>query len=451
MTFLNSKSYHTYVGNTKVHSLTKESTDSQTDESIEKNLCVGCFPERMEKCVLAALNRQRSCVLIPIRSSSSRTYQLRKTNTTTFSPSQVDTSNTLAVSSTRSFLSTASTMPPKSEVPLTYQAWRVDVKPDGSYKGSETTLQTCDLPPGDVLIKVSHSKLNYKDALSASGNRGVTKNYPHTPGIDAAGVVVATGDEVLVTGYDLGMNTDGGFGEYIRVPSSSWVAPMPSGWDTKTSMVYGTSGLTAGLCVQKLLLNGASKDDGPVLVTGASGAVGSIAVEILSKLGFEVIAVSSKDSAMLTALGAKSVVPRSELDATKKPLLKPSYSHGIDTVGGSPLAELLKRIRPGGSVACCGLVAGYQLETTMLPFILRGVNLLGVDSVEIPMQEKLQVWQKLATEWSCPVTESQVTEIGRQDLDKYLKRFLSGTSSGQIVLCHENMNNGENNHPSSSL
>lgn len=348
--------------------------------------------------------------------------------------------STSTYSSHRAFGSTASLKM------TSFQAWRVQQAEDGSFSGSEQTLSTddADLPDDHVLVKVSHSSLNYKDALSASGNKGVTRSFPHTPGIDAAGQVVTTagtssalkeGDPVLLTGYDLGMNTDGGFGEYIQVPSH-WIAAMPTIWDPRTAMVYGTAGLTAGLCVQKLLQMGATPDQGKVAVNGASGSVGTVAVEILATLGFQVVAISSKDPDMLKALGATEVMGREALEASKKPMVKPEFANAVDTVGGSPLAELLKRIQPGGSVACCGLVAGFQLDTTVLPFILRGVNLLGVDSVEIPLPDKQRVWDKLATEWACPKTEKAARDIGRHELDTCLKAFLQGKSSGKIVLDH---------------
>ncbi|WP_339801441.1 YhdH/YhfP family quinone oxidoreductase [uncultured Marinobacter sp.] len=323
-----------------------------------------------------------------------------------------------------------------------YKAWRV-TEQDGQYIGAEETCRIADLPEGEVLIKVSHSSLNYKDALSASGNKGVTRNFPHTPGIDAAGEVVesggtpAVGSKVIVTGYDLGMNTAGGFGEYIRVPAG-WCVEMPAGWDAATAMVYGTAGLTAGLCVEKLLQMGAAPAQGKVAVSGASGAVGSVAVEILAKLGFEVVAISGKSAHAdaLKALGASEVVGRDALEPGKKPMLKPVFANAVDTVGGAPLAELLKQIMPGGSVAACGLVAGPQLETTVLPFILRGVNLLGVDSVEIPLEAKKSVWQKLSGDWACAKAEKAARTIGRSELDAALRAFLKGESAGKIVLDH---------------
>lgn len=340
--------------------------------------------------------------------------------------------------------------------PSSFRAWRVDETSEGTFVGSDQTCSLQDLrikgKPADdtanetTLLRVTHSSLNYKDALSAAGNKGVTRSFPHTPGIDAAGTVVEGGASALVTGFDLGMNTDGGFGEIIRVPSQWVLTPNP--FDTATSslqdassvsMVYGTAGLTAALCVQRLLEDGkATPADGKIVVTGASGGVGSVSVEILAKLGFEVVAVSGKASSQdfLKQLGASEVVGREALAPNKRPLLKPLFAHAIDTVGGSPLAELLKQIAPGGSVAACGNAAGIGLETSVLPFILRGVSLMGVDSAEIPPQQKLKAWEKLANEWRCPITEQTAKHIGRQDLQTSLQAMLKGESSGRIVLDH---------------
>jgi acrylyl-CoA reductase (NADPH) len=344
-------------------------------------------------------------------------------------------------------------------LPSTFVAWRVEAiqQPDGKtmFQGSDQIMSTAtthsskdeDDDIDRVWIRVTHSSLNYKDALSAAGNKGVTRTFPHTPGIDAAGMLVnvdgtlsSSSSSALVTGYDLGMNTDGGFGEYICVPRPWVVTPNPMA-SARVAMIYGTAGLTAGLCVQKLLDRGrATPSDGPVLVTGATGSVGSVAVEILAKLGFDVVAVTGKVDSYhqdhLLELGATKVVGREVLGITSKPLAKPVYGHAIDTVGGSLLAELLKLIKPGGSVACCGMVAGSQLETTVLPFILRGINLLGVDSAEIPLQEKKDVWEKLATSWRCPKAEAYAKDIGRHELDTHLKAFLQGQSAGKIILDH---------------
>ena len=325
-----------------------------------------------------------------------------------------------------------------------FKAWRVhDI--DGRFEGGVETRNTTDLPEGEVLIKVSHSSLNYKDALSASGHKGVTRNYPHTPGIDAAGRVVESavsdfepGQQLIVTGYDLGMNTDGGFGAYIRVPAA-WCLAMPEGWDAHTAMCYGTAGLTAALSVDKLLIMGLAAGDRPVLVTGASGAVGSVAVELLARLGFQVEAMTSRTDQVgrLRELGATDIVGRELLNEEKRPLQKPRYAAVLDTVGGAPLAESLKWVVPGGSVSTCGMVGGTAVNTTVFPFILRGVNLLGVDSVEIPLAYKARMWRNLASDWQCPHTEASAQEIGLEDLAAHLKAFLEGRSPGKVVLRHE--------------
>ncbi|WP_097461545.1 YhdH/YhfP family quinone oxidoreductase [Mangrovitalea sediminis] len=325
-----------------------------------------------------------------------------------------------------------------------FRAWRVHEK-DGQFQGSIDMMTQDQLPEGEVLVRVSHSSLNYKDALSASGNKGVTREYPHTPGIDAAGVVESStvpafhaGDRVIVTGYDLGMNTDGGFGEYIRVPAA-WCLPMPESLSGAAAMSYGTAGLTAALCVDKLLRMGLAPDQGPVLVTGASGGVGTVAVELLARLGFEVVALSGKhdEAGRLKQLGAIEIVDRAVLETSKRPLQRGSYAGAVDTVGGTLLAELLKVIRPGGAVACCGMVGGIELPTTVFPFILRGISLLGVDSVEIPLADKQRIWEKLSSEWRCPQTEQGARTIGLESLGPALKAFLEGHSRGRVVLAHQ--------------
>lgn len=325
-----------------------------------------------------------------------------------------------------------------------FKAWRV-FEEDGKFAGRITPQSFGDLPEGDVLIRVDHSSLNFKDALSASGNKGVTRNFPHTPGIDAAGEVVESasndlpkGSHVIVTGYDLGMETDGGFGQYIRVPRG-WCVQMPTGWDSRTAMVYGTAGLTAALCVNKLIEAGLAKGQGPVLVTGASGGVGSVAVELLTSQGFDVVAVSGKpDQAdALKKHGAVRIEGREFLEETKKPVLKPEFAGAVDTVGGAPLAEIIKRLMPGGSVAACGLAAGTGIPTAVFPFILRGVNLLGVDSVEIPLSRKESMWKKLSGEWRCPISEEDARVIGMDQLQDALSAFLKGEAHGRVVLAHD--------------
>lgn len=314
-------------------------------------------------------------------------------------------------------------------------------------QGFVTTLVDTDvsaLPAGDVLIQVEWSSLNYKDALSACGKPGVTRQYPHTPGIDAAGVVVEAadgpwkaGDRVIVTGYDLGMNTAGGYGQFIRVPAD-WVVKLPEGMDFRYAMLLGTAGLTAALCVESLLDTGLSPDQGEVLVTGASGGVGAIAVALLAKLGFTVVAGSGKADAVdwLKALGAADVIGREALSAgVEKPLLKPRWAGVIDTVGGDILVNALKTLKYGASAACCGMAGSAQLNATVFPFILRGVNLLGVDSVELPLDIKQQVWDVLADEWKLDQPERLLAaEVSLAELPAWFPRILAAEVRGRVLV-----------------
>ncbi|HCC61655.1 MAG TPA: oxidoreductase [Pseudomonas sp.] len=314
---------------------------------------------------------------------------------------------------------------------------------DGRFATSVIERDTNDLPAGEVLIRVSFSSLNYKDALSASGNRGVTRNFPHTPGIDAAGTVAessvsdfAVGDEVIVTGYDLGINTSGGFGQYIRVPAA-WVIKRPVGLSLREAMALGTAGLTAALCIDKLEQAGLEPTDSPILVTGATGGVGSIAIALLSKLGYRVAAVTGKaeQGDFLRKLGATEIVGRSALQAgTEKPLLKEQWAGAVDTVGGDILFNAVKSLRRGGSVACCGLTAGTNFQASVLPFILRGVNLLGVDSVEIPLVVKASMWDKLSVQWKLPNLDDLVQEISLDQLPEAIERTLAGQQTGRILV-----------------
>lgn len=314
---------------------------------------------------------------------------------------------------------------------------------EGAFSAQVTERDTADLPVGDVLIRVQFSSLNYKDALSASGNRGVTRSYPHTPGIDAAGVVAesrvpefAVGDEVIVTGYDLGMNTAGGFGQYIRVPSA-WVIKRPAGLSLREAMLLGTAGLTAGLCVDKLEQAGLTPEAGPVLVTGATGGVGSVAVALLARLGYSVAAATGKveQGEFLRQLGAQQIVPRSELqEGIDKPLLKERWAGAVDTVGGDILFNVVKSLRYGASVACCGLTAGVGFKANVMPFILRGANLLGVDSVELPLVVKASMWDKLSVQWKLGNLESLAEEIGLEQLPKAIEQILAGKMVGRVLV-----------------
>ena len=299
-----------------------------------------------------------------------------------------------------------------------------------------------DLPAGELIIEVKYSSLNYKDALSATGNKGVTRKYPHTPGIDAAGVVVdsttksfGVGEQVIVMGFDLGMNTSGGFGQYISVPSG-WAIKLPQGLSLKDSMGYGTAGLTAALCILRLMAAGLSKDSGEVLVTGATGGVGSVAVAILAKLGFTVVAATGKTSEQdfLSGLGAKVIISREEAnDTSGRPLQKGRWAGVVDTVGGNILATALKTAKYGGLVAACGNAMSAELNVNVFPFILRGVSLLGVDSVEVPMRARMMAWQKLASEWRIDLS-SLITECSLEALNPKIDQILKGGIRGRVLV-----------------
>jgi acrylyl-CoA reductase (NADPH) len=306
-----------------------------------------------------------------------------------------------------------------------------------------------DLPPGEVLIRVAYSSLNYKDALAAKGHPGVVRSFPHVPGIDAAGTVEESeaaafrkGQEVLVTGYDLGAAVWGGYAEYVRVPER-WVVPLPSGLSLRQSMIYGTAGFTAAQSVNALLRHGVKPDgaksgDGEIVVTGAGGGVGSIAVAILAKLGFQVAAVSGKPAAadFLKGLGAAQVLPRSDVqDTSNKPLLAARWAGAVDTVGGNTLATLLRTVRRAGCVTACGLVSGTDLNTSVYPFILRGITLAGIDSAECPMPQRLELWKHLASDWKPEkLDDLATTEVDLSGLPEQVERILRGETMGRVLV-----------------
>lgn len=300
-----------------------------------------------------------------------------------------------------------------------------------------------DLPEGDLVVRVNYSSLNYKDALSATGNKGVTKSYPHTPGIDAAGVVLSSenqnfkaGEQVFVTGYDFGMNTDGGFGQYVRIPSR-WALKMPEGLSLKESMMFGTAGFTAALSIYKMRENGVLPEHGDILVTGATGGVGSIAVSILSKLGYTVIAGTGKPDSLslLQKLGAKEIILREELDdQSGRALLKPRWAGVIDTVGGNILATAIKSTGYGGTVTACGNVSSPDLITTVYPFILKGISLIGIDSVLCPMPLREIIWGLLANSWKPENLGQEMETVKLEELDPKIDLILQGKLAGRIVV-----------------
>ena len=324
---------------------------------------------------------------------------------------------------------------------MSFRAFRVE-KNDSGFVRSVIQRDVEDLPDGEVLIDVQYSSLNYKDALSATGNPGVTRVFPHTPGIDAAGLVVASsdaafaqGDAVVVIGFDLGMGTSGGFAERIRVPAN-WVVKLPDGLSARESMRIGTAGFTAAECVQKLEQAGMTPASGPVLVTGATGGVGSVAVKLLATLGYEVAAVTGKPQQhdFLRGLGATEFLTREEAAAgADKPMLAERWGGVVDTVGGDILFNGVKSLRYGCSLAACGLVAAPQFSASVLPFILRHVNLLGVDSVQLPIAEKTAIWSRLATTWKMDLTDLEEV-LSLNDLSAAIDRILAGEMVGRGVL-----------------
>lgn len=330
--------------------------------------------------------------------------------------------------------------------PISFRAMVVEETPERRFVRRIAQRATTDLPKGDVLIKVHYSSLNYKDALSASGNKGVTRRYPHTPGVDAAGEVAESndpafkaGDPVLVTGHDMGMNTSGGFGQYIRVPAQ-WVVPLPSGLTLRESMMLGTAGFTAALSLLRLEEAGVSPKSGDILVTGATGGVGSLAVAILARAGYTVIAASGKPQAkdFLKDLGAKEILDRqSILDAPDKALLPGRFAGVIDTVGGQILSYGVRSTQYGGVVTCCGNAASGELHLTVYPFILRGVRLIGIDSAECSMTMHHAVWKHLAGPWKLPGLEQLTKEIGLEDLEEHIVAMLAGGVTGRYLV---NMN-----------
>lgn len=317
---------------------------------------------------------------------------------------------------------------------------------NGDWQRAVEERRLADLPPGEVLIRVSYSSLNYKDALSAHGNRSVTKNYPHTPGIDAAGSVAASsvpqfkpGDEVICMCYDLGMNTPGGFGEYIRVPAA-WVLAKPESLSLHETMQIGTAGFTAAQCVDKLIAFGLRPEQGPVLVTGATGGVGSLACALLAKLGFAVTAVTGKESEheVLRQLGCAAVLNRQQAAGrASAALLRERWAGVVDTVGGEILAGAIKATQYNGIVTCCGNAASGDLPLTVYPFILRGVTLVGIDSAECSLARRKEIWDKLAGPWRLLVQDALASLsvcISLTQLSQAIEEMLAGRTRGRLVV-----------------
>lgn len=324
---------------------------------------------------------------------------------------------------------------------MIYKALVID-ESDGKFIRNIKELDTLNLPAGEVLVKVSYSSLNYKDALSASGNKGVTKKYPHTPGIDVAGIVTESisdkfkvGDEVVVMGYDLGMNTPGGFGQYIRVPAE-WVTLLPENLTLKESMIIGTAGFTAGISINRLT-ELVKPEDGKIIVSGATGGVGSMALAMLNKLGYQTVAVSGKESesAFLQNLGVSEIISRqSFMEIPDKPILSAQYAGAIDAVGGDILVKIIKSIQPLGAVTTCGSVNSTNLNLTVFPFILRGISLIGISAQNYPKHLREKIWPKIAGPWKPDQLLDLYNEVSLNELNYKIDDILSGKLKGRTVV-----------------
>jgi acrylyl-CoA reductase (NADPH) len=325
--------------------------------------------------------------------------------------------------------------------PSRFKAFRIS-NAEGKISGAVTHLALDELTPGDVVIEAAYSSVNYKDALAASGTGKILKRFPLNGGIDVAGTVASSrdarfreGDEVLVTGYDLGVGNDGGYSAYVRVPAD-WVVTLPASLSLFDAMALGTAGFTAAMSVMRLEQNGLTPGHGPVIVTGATGGVGSISVAILAGLGYEVTALTGKDGehGYLRSLGAKEVLPRSAIEHSARPIEKMMWAGAVDPVGGDTLAWLTKTMNYNASIANSGLTGGIDLHTTVIPFILRGVNLLGIDSVMCPMPRRLEVWRRLATDMKPQMLASIARQIGLAGLPDAFATLAAGGAKGRFVV-----------------
>lgn len=316
-------------------------------------------------------------------------------------------------------------------------------KDDNDFTVDIKSLSLDDLPEGEVLIEVAYSSVNYKDGLAAIPDGKIVSTYPFVPGIDLAGTVVSSkderfkeGDKVIATSYEIGVTHFGGFSEYARIPAK-WIVPLPEGLTLKEAMTFGTAGFTAALSVQYLQDNGVKPEDGPVLVSGSTGGVGSAAISMLSKLGYEVVASTGKESQheYLKSIGAKEVIAREDLLPEKiRPLDSQRWAGAIDPVGGKTLAYILSTTKYGGTVAVSGLTGGANVETTVFPFILRGVKLIGVDSVYCPMPIRQKLWQRLASDLKPEKLDKITREITLEELPQALKDILQGKLTGRTIV-----------------
>jgi len=329
-------------------------------------------------------------------------------------------------------------------VTVTHQSFKAFRISDsgGSVAGAIVHTTLDELSSGDVVIAAAYSSVNYKDALAATGAAKILKRMPLVGGIDVSGTVASStdarfreGDEVLVTGYDLGVANDGGYSAYVRVPAE-WVVRIPAGLTARDAMTLGTAGFTAARSVIRLEQNGLAPGSGPVIVTGATGGVGSIAVAILAGLGYQVTAMTGKDAehGYLKSLGAAEILPRSAAQKSSRPLEKATWAGAVDPVGGETLAWLTRTMNYGASIANSGLTGGTELHTTVVPFILRGINLLGIDSVTCPMEPRLEIWRRLATDMKPKMLESIAREIDLASLPNAFATLAAGNARGRFIV-----------------
>ncbi|MBK5967024.1 oxidoreductase [Thiocystis minor] len=323
-----------------------------------------------------------------------------------------------------------------------YSAFRIHRDDQGHHAGIET-LPKPEPAAGEVLIRVSHSSVNYKDALAGTGKGKILRTFPLVGGIDAAGRVERSnhpdfqpGDAVIATGWGMSFDHDGGYAEILCVPGD-WLVPLPDGLDAASAMILGTAGFTAALAVQRMLTNGQRPELGPILVNGASGGVGSMAIAIFARLGYEVVAISGKPPLRewLAGLGASRILDRDALAAATRPLEPAQWGGAIDNVGGDLLARITRTMAPGGNIAAIGLAGGHEFHASVMPFILRGVSLLGCNSVDIPAPPRAELWRHLASDWRPAQLETMVTEtIGLEGLPEVFERMLAGQTHGRILV-----------------
>jgi putative YhdH/YhfP family quinone oxidoreductase len=329
------------------------------------------------------------------------------------------------------------------DLPEQFTCYYVEKDSSGKAQARVTQRPMKELPPGELLIRVAYSSLNRKDAMSATGHPGVTKAYPHVPGVDVVGVVAdsgvyewVAGDPVLATGFDIGANHWGGFAQYVQIPQD-WALRPPQGLSARQCMMLGTAGLTAGLCIDALQKHAVAPDDGPVVVSGASGGVGSIAVAILARLGYRVSAVSGKPDfhATLKSLGAAEVLARDAVsEPPEKSLLARHWAGGVDAVGGNTLSTILRATKERGCVAACGVTGGAELPLTVYPFILRGVTLAGIDASLCPLWLRDEIWNRLGRDWKPEDLEKLATTTDLDGLPRHIDRMLTGQMTGRVVV-----------------